>query len=418
MDYTFDTVYRGVKMIRINAQRFQRNFEELARIGATADGGVNRPALSEAHLAARRWFKERIEGHNLSLKIDAAGNHSAVLHCGVAGAKTLILGSHLDSVPGGGRYDGALGVLAALEVLQTVQDAGLKLPVNLEAIDFTDEEGTLVGLLGSRALAGRLESSDLENPRGGRSQLLDGFARAGITDPLAAARRPDTVAGFLEIHIEQGDRLTEAGCDIGIVTGIVGIGSYEMTFHGRADHAGTTGMLKRKDAGLGAAAYMLVARNRVIADFPNCVVNFGHATFEPGAYNIVPERVKLHMEYRAPGKAEMKELEAALISMARHTAQEYGLELSFEPAGCLDPVQCAPLVQAAFKSAVRDLGLKSLQIASGAGHDTQSMAGICPSGMIFIPSYNGSHNPREFAEWEACVKGANTLLTAALKLAG
>ena len=183
----------------------------------------------------------------------------------VRNAQTLLLGSHLDSVPNGGRFDGALGVMAAFEVLRTIKDAGLKLRFDLEAIDFTDEEGTLVGLLGSAALAGQLRPEILQNPRGGRQALIEGMKRAGLSDEsmLGAARPKDSLAGYLELHIEQGKRLERAGTNIGIVSAIVGIWSYRLSFIGRADHAGTTTMEDRLDASLGASAFTLaVARAR------------------------------------------------------------------------------------------------------------------------------------------------------------
>ena len=162
--------------LRINPDRMLVTFNELAQIGATVDGGVNRPTFSEAHLAARKWFRDQIENSGLEFRTDGAGNHSARLAYGPKDAPTLLLGSHLDSVPNGGRFDGALGVVSALEVLRTVKDAGLRLKVQLEAIDFTDEEGTLVGLLGSAAIAGHLHPELLRNPRGGR-QASDAHRR-------------------------------------------------------------------------------------------------------------------------------------------------------------------------------------------------------------------------------------------------
>ncbi|HSL30308.1 MAG TPA: M20/M25/M40 family metallo-hydrolase, partial [Anaerolineales bacterium] len=198
-------------ILRINSARMLAAFHELATIGATGDGGVHRPTFSEAHLAARRWFREQIEIAGLEFRTDGAGNHSAFLaHSSadrVGGVRppypdqTLLLGSHLDSVPNGGRFDGALGVMAAFEVLRTIKDAGLELRVNLEAIDFTDEEGTLVGLLGSAALAGRLQPEDLQNPRGGREALLEGLGRAGLSEEsmLSAARPDGSLAGYLEL---------------------------------------------------------------------------------------------------------------------------------------------------------------------------------------------------------------------------
>lgn len=263
--------------LRINPDRMLDSFTQLAAIGATAGGGVDRPTFSEAHLAARRWFREHIEQNGFEFRADGAGNHSAFLSCGDSSAPTLILGSHLDSVPNGGRFDGALGVIAALEVLKTVRENRISLNVNLEAMDFTDEEGTLVGLLGSAALAGHLRLENLQNPRGGQERLVEGMKRAGLSDEsmLSAARTKESLAGYLELHIEQGKRLERAGVNIGIVTAIVGIWSYRLSFIGKADHAGTTTMEDRRDASLGAGAFTLAARELVMRDFSNCVVNVG-----------------------------------------------------------------------------------------------------------------------------------------------
>ena len=233
--------------LRINSTRLFDSFSDLSAIGATGDGGVNRPALNEAHLAARDWFRTEVESAGLDFHVDGAGNHSAILpNAGRVGGgfrftqdatqppppyrdQTLLLGSHLDSVPNGGRFDGALGVAAALEVLKTVKENGINLKFDLEAIDFTDEEGTLVGLLGSSALAGRLHPEALKNPRGGRQALLAGLVRAGLSEEgiFTAARPKESLAGYLELHIEQGKRLERMGVDIGVVSAIVGIRTLE-----------------------------------------------------------------------------------------------------------------------------------------------------------------------------------------------
>jgi N-carbamoyl-L-amino-acid hydrolase len=415
------------------------SFNQLALIGATAEGGVNRPALSGTHLAARQWFREEIERSGLEFRTDGAGNHSAFLApfviaspeeakqsptgeeiaSGSALAMTLILGSHLDSVPDGGRFDGALGVVAALEALRTVKESGIQLRVNLEAMDFTDEEGTLVGLLGSAALAGHLTPEMLQNPRGGRETLVEGMKRAGLSDAslLSAARPKDSLAGYLELHIEQGKRLERAGIDIGIVSAIVGIWSYRLSFIGRADHAGTTTMDDRLDASLGASAFTLAARELVMKDFPNCVLNVGKMDFAPGAFNIVPARVDLSLEFRSPDEEQFKRLDVALLELAGHEALRFGLELRVESLGKHSPSLMSKEVQQAYAEACDDLGLTHVSLTSGAGHDGQSLADLCPVGMIFVPSVDGaSHSPREFTKWEDCVNGANVLLQAALRL--
>ncbi len=403
--------------LRINPERFRANFEAQAEIGATGDGGVHRPALSEAHLAVRNWFRQRVESAGLEFRMDQAGNHSAVLACGPSGARTFLLGSHLDSVPYGGRFDGPLGVLAALEVLQVVKEAGLELPVNLEAIDFTDEEGTLIGILGSSALAGRLHPQDLQAPRGGREALLAGLTRSGLSEAgLLSARRPEeSLAGYLEVHIEQGPRLIDAGLDIGIVTDIVGIGSYRLAFTGMANHAGTTPMNARKDAGLGAAAFILAARQLALDAYPGCAVNVGVVRFDPGAFNIVPGLAELTLEFRAPHKESFAKLEEALIALAHTQAEQYGLGLEAEFLGRHQPTPMNSAVNQAIAAAAEALGLQATQLVSGAGHDAQIMAEVCPAGLFFIPSVGGiSHSPAEFSRWRDCLNGANVLLQTCL----
>lgn len=406
--------------LRVNADRMAASFNQLALIGATAAGGVHRPTFSEAHLAARKWFREEIERSGLEFRTDGAGNHSAFLTCQPSNIQTLLLGSHLDSVPNGGRFDGALGVIAALEVLRTVKENGIKLNVNLEAIDFTDEEGTLVGLLGSAAIAGHLSPALLQSPRGGRENLVEGMKRAGLSDEgmLSAARAKDSFAGYLELHIEQGKRLERAGINIGIVSAIVGIWSYRLSFIGRADHAGSTTMDDRRDASLGASAFTLAVRELVVKEFPNCVVNVGNMDFAPGAFNIVPARVDVSLEFRSPDEEEFNRLDAALLALANTEATRFGLELKIEFLSKHSPSLMNEKVRDAYAEACDDLSLSHISLSSGAGHDGQSLDGICPVGMIFVPSVDGaSHSPREFTKWEDCVNGANVLLQAAMKLA-
>lgn len=405
--------------LRVNPDRMLDSFTRLASIGATADGGVHRPSLSEAHLAARQWYRDEIERAGFQFRTDGAGNHSALLTFQPANLQTLILGSHLDSVPNGGRFDGALGVVAAFEVLQTIRESGISLNVNLEAMDFTDEEGTLVGLLGSAAISGHLKQEDLVAPRGGRQNLVDGMKRAGLSDEsmLSAARPKESFAGYLELHIEQGKRLEKRGINIGIVSAIVGIGSYRLSFIGRADHAGTATMEDRLDASLGAGAFTLAARELVMTKFAGGVVNTGKMDFAPGAFNIVPARVDVALEFRSPTEADFNAMDEALIVLANEQALRFGLELKIEFLGRHSPTPMSDIAQKAFAEACDELGLSHTPLTSGAGHDAQSLADLCPVGMIFVPSVDGaSHSPREFTKWDDCINGANVLLQAALRM--
>jgi N-carbamoyl-L-amino-acid hydrolase len=396
----------------------REDFDALAAIGATPDGGVDRASLGEAHLAARAWFLDRAAAAGLETRVDRAGNHSAILP---RAGPTLLLGSHLDSVPNGGRYDGALGVVAALHVLLAVQASGAQLPLALEAIDFTDEEGTLVGLLGSEALAGKLTLESLRSPRGGRDALLAGLERAGLNEAeLVSARRdPASLAGYLELHIEQGPLLERAGAQIGLVTDIVGARSFSLAFRGLSGHAGTTPMNARRDAGLAAAAFAVAANELVVRDFPGCVATVGDIRLEPGSFNVIPGLARVAIECRSVDLVELDALESALLRAARAATATHALDVEATPVGRWEPTALDADLRALVAHAAESLGLSALELHSGAGHDAQALAAVVPSGMIFVPSDGGiSHDPREHTSWEHCVNGANTLLRAALELAG
>ena len=406
--------------LRIDEDRFRHTFHALTRAGATPEGGLNRPALSPPHLEARQVFREMIAARGFKIREDTAGNLSASLPSGGADAPTLVFGSHLDSVPNGGRFDGTLGVAAAFEALECVRDSGLTLRCNLEVIDFTDEEGTWVSLMGSRAATGALSIKDLANPRGSREAFEAALARAGLTPEgiLQASRAGEDIAGYLEMHIEQGTRLEDARLDIGVVSGMVGITMYMVTFRGRANHAGTTPMQQRRDATQGASALALDVRRIVMRDFPNCVANVGKMTFAPGAFNIVADRVTAYLEIRSQDAAQIQALEAVLRQAASRIAEEHALTVDFAFLEAVEPRFLDEPVCQAIEGAAERLGLAHRRLPSLAGHDAQSMGRICPSGLFFVPSIGGfSHSSLEATAWEDCERGANTLLQAVVSLA-
>jgi N-carbamoyl-L-amino-acid hydrolase len=408
-------------MLTINETRFLNDLDTLAQIGSTGDGGVSRPALSPQDVAGRDWFRQEVIAEGFAFRQDGAGNLSAVRESDNPAAKTLLIGSHLDSVVNGGRFDGALGTLAALETLRTIRESGQKLPFHLEAISFTDEEGTLLGLMGSSALAGKLTQYELEHPRGGRDALLAGMARVGINDAsaLAAKRDPATTLGYMEVHIEQGTRLEEAGLHIGVVTAIVGIRSRLLRFTGAAAHAGTMPMDKRHDALWGAAAFVERARALVMDRYTPGVVNVGRLSLEPGAFNIVPGVAELALEFRHGDLALLDALEANLSATAAICARDFNLELAITRLDDKAPAPMAETLMTAIEHSAAQRGLKHTRLMSFAGHDAQSTARIMPSAMFFVPSVNGiSHNPAEYTRPADCVNGANVLLGAVLALAG
>lgn len=388
-------------------------FDVLARIGATAEGGVTRMALSTEDLLARNWFAECIEDSGLQLKDDDAGNLSAVLPGSHADARTLLIGSHLDSVPNGGRFDGSVGILAGLECLRTVREAGLQLPVHLEVIDMTDDEGCWKGLFGARALAGALTSDDLNDSREDNAPFRAALTRAGIEPRMVnrARRRPDTLAGYLELHVEHGARLQRSDNAIGVVTGIVGRRTYRISFHGEAGHSGTTDMYQRRDALRGAALFIVRAHDLVRDRFGDGIFNCGNVEVKPGAFNIIPSDACLTIEIRHVNAELMQAMESALLGVARECAASYALTVTIDQITQMPAATMAAGVIQAIEQAADALGLSHLRLVSYAGHSAQVMSPVTPSGMIFIPSVGGiGHHPSEFTPWEDVVDGANVLL--------
>jgi len=360
-----------------------------------------------------------IQERGFLVREDSAGNLSACHALPGTRKPVLLLGSHLDSVANGGRFDGALGVAAAFEVLQVLRDHGTDPELPVEVIDFTDEEGTWVSLLGSRAMSGQLAQKDLTNPRGDPEAFQRALERAGlsISGLLDAARPAESLQAYLELHIEQGTRLERSETDIGVVTGMVGIHMFLVTFMGQSNHAGTTPMNKRRDAALGAAEFCLMVQKTVMDDYPDCVATVGRMDFSPGAFNIVANRVTVFMELRSEDATRASELEQALRESSLSISAKFDLKVDFQHLESVAERKMAPTIVEQFESSVDLLGLSSRRLPSLAGHDAQSMATLCPAGLIFVPSAGGfSHSFREHTPWEACVEGANVLLHTAMQL--
>lgn len=404
-------------MLEINADRLLRDLNELAKIGATPDGGVSRPSLTVEDREGREWFKMTVENARLDYRIDGAGNQSAILYSDPKSEKHILLGSHLDSVPNGGRYDGALGVLVALEAVRTLKDQGITPAVTLEVINFTDEEGTLMGLMGSRAMIGQLSDADFERNKVGQAELEKRMTGIGITQASMLNAKRDDVLAWVELHIEQGTRLEDDGIDIGVVNAIVGIRSFHVTFFGEAAHAGTKPMILRKDALWGASQFVLRAKDLIINHYLPGVVNVGKIEAKPGAFNIVPAEVNLSLEFRNGSNELLDQMEADLLALLERTAQEYNLRVTYKSTPHVNPAPMDEGVMQAIEHASDQLNLSHTRLLSFAGHDTQAMAQIAPSAMFFVPSVKGiSHNPKEYTIDEDCINGANVMLHTILKL--
>jgi hydantoinase/carbamoylase family amidase len=400
-------------MIQINRSRFLDSLEQQAQIGATPDGGLSRLTLSDADREIRAWFEVQIRASGLDYRMDGAGNQSGVLRSSNPHAKTLLIGSHLDSVRNGGRFDGALGVMVGLEVVRSIQDAQLDLPFHLEVINFTDEEGTLRGLLGSTAFVGKLTEDDLRRVRGGQDALEAALSSIGLSPEtvLTARRDPESLLGYLEVHIEQGTRLEDARIDIGAVTSIVGVRSFWLTFTGEAAHAGTKPMAARRDALWGTTAFVHQARERIMQDYHPGVVNFGNISLEPGAFNIVPREVRLALEFRHGDLEQLDAMQTTLLEIAEGCASEYGLALIVQPVDDCPPAPMAEHLIQTVERGAETCGLSHTRLMSFAGHDAQSMARVTPSVMFFVPSVGGiSHNPLEYTSPDDCVHAAEVML--------
>jgi N-carbamoyl-L-amino-acid hydrolase len=404
------------RLPRVNAERLLGDMRALAAVGGTAAGGVHRPAYGADDIAARDLVRQWMRAAGLAVRIDAAGNTFGRLPGAAGDEPAIIIGSHTDSVPDGGRYDGALGTLAALEVARIIAEHGIRLRRPLEVVNFQNEEG---GIIGSKAVAGRLSASELALTATSGYTISDGIRRlGGDPDRLAdAVLTRGNVAAYLELHIEQGRVLERARADIGIVEGIVGISYWEVTFDGVAAHAGSTPMADRHDALL-AAARLVDAVHTAVLEIPGRHVGtVGRLAVSPGAPNVIPGRAVLTLELRDLDQARIDALFAAIKPRAERIAADTATTVTLLPTTRVVPAPTDSRVREAIAFAASALGLRSLAMPSGAGHDAQNMAALGPSGMLFVPSIDGiSHSPRERTDDRDVVNGANALLVAALRL--
>lgn len=367
-------------------------------------------AYSDADLAGRAYAMQLMRAAGLNPVIDAGGNISGVRAGSDPALKPMTIGSHIDSVPQGGNFDGQLGSMAAIEVVRTLKEQRIRTRHPVEVVLWANEEGDPMG---SGIAAGSIPPM-LSDP----ASAAGAAARAGLRriggdpDRLASARRaPGSSRCYLELHIEQGGILEQAGVPIGVVDGIVCIDQYDVTIEGVANHAGTTPMALRQDALL-AAAKMVEAVDAIArAGSGRQVATVGRLVVEPNAANVIPGLVRHSVEIRDLSAEKVAALGAAMARRADEIAAETGTRIAMKRYLHIEPALADPALQRVIEAVAAGLGLKAMHLPSGAGHDAQELAKIAPMAMIFVPSVNGiSHSPRELTRWSDCANGANMLL--------
>jgi beta-ureidopropionase / N-carbamoyl-L-amino-acid hydrolase len=399
-----------------------RVWDDLMALAAITDPDrpYTRRSFSPRFLEGREWLRRRFEAAGLKVRMDAGANLIGRMEGARQDTRVIMLGSHSDTVPSGGRFDGPAGIIAGLEVVRALQAAGYRPRHAIEIVDFLAEEPSEYGVscVGSRAMAGALDGKLLAFTGPGGEKLANAVQRVGgDPDKLADARRSD-IAGFLELHIEQGAILHEEGIPIGVVEGIVGIRWWEVVVEGVANHAGTTPMNRRRDALL-SASELALAVNRVATMLPGRhVATVGQIRAEPGAPNVIPGRVVMSVEIRDLESANIQKVFDAVAAEADRIAALRQTPIRMqEVAVVVAPAPTHERVRQVIAASAKELGLRYRLMPSGAGHDAQDMTHIAPTGMIFVPSALGiSHSPKEYTSPEDMANGANVLLRTVLAI--
>jgi len=401
---------------RGNASRMEQRILALGKFGANPQGGVSRVAYSEADIAGRNYVMSLMKGAGLDVSIDAAGNIIGRRAGTEPSLPAIAFGSHIDSVPGGGNYDGDVGSLGAIECIELMKENKITTRHPLEVIIFQNEEG---GLIGSEALCGLLTPATLDLVSNSGKSIRDGIALLGgdVGKIPAGVRKKGYYHAFLELHIEQGGFLDRGKVNIGVVEGIVGINQWQVVIQGKANHAGTTPMDQRQDAML-AAAKLTIAINQVVTSVAGRqVATVGQIRAEPGAPNVIPGRVVMSLEIRDLSHEKVMTLFTAIQEKGRTIETESHVTISYTGTNENLPALTDPRIQDQIAAAAKSLGLTYQVMPSGAGHDTQDMATIAPSGMIFVPSKNGiSHAPDEYTSPQDMANGVSVLLQTILQL--
>jgi N-carbamoyl-L-amino-acid hydrolase len=404
----------------ISAQCLQTDLEKLSEIGRDpSTGGITRLGYSENELAAREYVTTLMKQVGLSVRTDAAGNLFGS-RAGSDKLPTLLFGSHVDTVLNGGRFDGALGTIAAIEVIRALNEDKFQTRHPLEVVVWTNEEGNHFGIstMGSAIAAGVLGPEILKRKDDQGATVADWLKRYGqdpahLTDASIAK---GSIAAYLELHIEQGPNLERAKIPIGVVQGIVALKRWRCVVTGFANHAGTTPMDSRRDALAAASRETLAVRQAVLAESGHQVGTVGYIKVEPGAVNVIPGRAEFPVELRDLDAAKIDRMWNRVQTNFQEIDKEENVSTQCSEFDDIAPARTDPAMQAAIRGAAQSLGLATLDLPSGAVHDAQLMARIAPFGMIFIPSHNGiSHAPQEHSTWPDVANGAEVLYRSILE---
>jgi N-carbamoyl-L-amino-acid hydrolase len=405
---------RAQSDLRVNGDRINAHLTALAAFGKNPEGGVSRVAYSDFDRAGRAVVIDWMRAAKLDPAVDFAGNIIGRRAGRDASLKPLLFGSHIDSVPQGGNYDGDVGSLSAIEVAQTFAEHGVVTRHPIEVVVWQNEEG---GLYGSRAVSGQLKAAELKGVSNSGKTIEQGITFLGgdVSKLDKVVRRTGDIACYFELHIEQGGTLEAGKIDIGIVEGIVGIKQWEVTVTGFANHAGTTPMNQRHDAMLAAARFVDMV-NRVVLSVPGRQVGtVGRIQAFPGAPNVIPGKVVCTLELRDLDDAKIDTLFAKIQTEATKIGSQNGTQFSYSELHVNVSAPSDPRMRKIIADAAGGLKLSSRVMPSGAGHDAQAMAQLGPMGMIFIPSIGGiSHSPKEFSRPQDITNGANVLLRSVL----
>jgi N-carbamoyl-L-amino-acid hydrolase len=409
---------------RVDPRPLRERLEALSVFGRPSGGvfadGVSRVAYSDADVEGRRYVIGLMKAARLEPRIDPAGNIFGTRAGTEPALPPILFGSHIDSVPSGGNFDGDLGSLSALGAMETLAAGGVRTRHPLEMVVWAHEEGVAFGraLACSRIVAGDFKPADLD-------EVWNGMRRAdairkigGNPDRILEARRAkSSIHCYIELHIEQGGNLEKAAMPIGVVEGIVAIDKYDVTVTGFANHAGTTPMAERQDALLAAAQLTIAVREVVTSEPGRQVGTVGHLEILPNAPNVIPGVARMTIEVRDLSPEKLRRLGDAIRARARDIATTSRTTIELKPASLAPPATASPDVQRAIERAAASLALQTMRLPSGAGHDAQMMAQIAPMGMIFVPSIGGiSHSPKELTRWEDCAHGADVLLRTILEM--